>query len=85
MLVALLPFGMFICGVAMLGQAPVVDIEIHKNRNLWKAQRNIAIAYDCIDEALRTKPRDAGEHAKKAQDLLRKASIELTLAANANR
>lgn len=69
--------------VAVFAQAPVVDIDIHKNRNLWKAQRNIVIAFESIQEAQKLNPRDQGRHAQKARDLLIQANKELKLAAEA--
>lgn len=59
----------------------MVDIDIHKNRNFWKAQRNVAIAYESIQEAQKSDPRDPGGHAQEARDLLIQANKELKLAA----
>lgn len=74
-------FGTIAYAIAVFGQAPVVDIDIHQNRNLWKAQRNVVIAYESIQEAQKSDPRDPGRHAQKARDLLIQANKELKLAA----
>lgn len=74
-------FAMIVSAATVFGQAPVVDIDIHKNRNLWKAQRNIAIAYESVQEAQKSNPPDLSGHTQKALDLLFRANRELNLAA----
>ncbi len=69
--------------LAALAQAPVQNIDPHRHGNLAAAQRLIVQAYDRVGTAQQDNRYDLGGHATRAKELLRQASEELRLAANA--
>jgi hypothetical protein len=72
-----------VSAVALLAEAPAVNIDQQRHGNLWAAQKDILAAYEKVGEAQAANHGKLGGHAEKARELLTQASRELKLAAEA--
>lgn len=73
-LVALLLVGVLLAEPA---QPPVVDIDYSKYRKLWRAQREVLIAFEHLEAADEERGRTLGRHAETARQLLIEAAKEI--------
>lgn len=67
--------------IALIAEAPVVNIDASRHGNLWSAQQSIVLAYQRVEEAQKANLSHLGGHAARAKELLNEANQELTQAA----
>ena len=74
---------MLLCGVVILAQEPVQNVDPKRHPNLAEAQHHIAEANRLLIAAQRDNHEDMHGHAEKARDLLVQASEEIKLGVEA--
>lgn len=71
-------------GLVFAKDPPATNVSAKKHPNLAAAQRLSLEAFTKLEDAQRANEYDLGGHAAKAKDLLRQASDEIKLAAQAS-
>jgi len=68
--------------LALSESPPVVTIDYKQHESLWRAQRNLVLAYEAIEKAPEASQPISQKHTRRAQELLNEADRELRLAAS---